>query len=134
MKPGETDSEKKRFRFIERIKSFRNAISGIRELFKHEHNARIHLVVLIVVILNGIIFEISASDWIAVVFASGVVFVSECFNTAIEYVSDSFTQEYNEKIKRAKDIAAAGVLISAIVSVIIGLIIFLPKIYRLISA
>jgi diacylglycerol kinase len=130
MKPVDQDSGIKKFKIIERLKSFRNAFSGIATLVKHEHNARIHLVILIVVVFLGISLKISAFDWIAVVFASGLVFISESFNTALECLSDAVSSEYNEKIRRAKDLAAGGVLISAIVSVIIGLIVFLPGIYR----
>ena len=54
----------------------------------------------------------------AILFVSGLVFVSECFNTAVEYLSDQITDEENENIRKAKDVAAAGVLISAIISVI----------------
>jgi diacylglycerol kinase len=58
--------------------------------------------------------------------------VSECFNSAIEYLSDQITVEENDNIRRAKDVAAAGVLISAVISVATGIIIFLPEIFSLI--
>lgn len=132
MKTGEQDDKIKKFNINERLKSFRNAFSGIAGLLRYEHNARIHLFILIVVLLAGIFSGISSSDWIAIVFASGLVFISECFNTAIEYLSDVVSPEYNEKIKGAKDVAAAAVLISAIIAVIIGIIVFLPHMYKLI--
>ena len=132
MKARDKDDQIKKFDINEQLKSFRNAFSGIAGLFRYEHNARIHLFILIVVLLSGIFLRISPSDWIAIVFVSGLVFVSECFNTAVEYLSDVVSPEYNEKIKGAKDVAAAGVLISAFISVIIGMIVFLPEIYRLI--
>jgi diacylglycerol kinase (ATP) len=131
MKAGEHDDQIKKFKINERLKSFRNAFSGIAGLLRYEHNARIHLLILIVVLLVGIFLRISSSEWIAVVFASGLVFISECFNTAVEYLSDVVSPEYNEKIKGAKDVAAAGVLISAIIAVIIGVIVFLPHLYML---
>lgn len=132
MKTGEQDDKIKKFNINERLKSFRNAFSGIAGLLRYEHNARIHLFILIVVLLAGIFSGISSSDWIVIVFASGLVFISECFNTAIEYLSDVVSPEYNEKIKGAKDVAAAAVLISAIIAVIIGIIVFLPHMYKLI--
>ena len=132
MKAGEQDEQIKKFNINERLKSFRNAFTGIITLLRQEHNARIHLVILVVVLASGIFLRISSSDWIAIFFAAGLVFISECFNTAIEYLSDAVSPEYNEKIKSAKDVAAAGVLIAAIVSVVIGIIVFLPEIYRLI--
>jgi diacylglycerol kinase len=121
----------RKFRLIDRLRSFRSAFSGIWVLFKYEHNSRIHLVILILVITAGIILKITLIDWIEIIFASGLVFASECFNTAIEYLGDIISPGYNERIKKAKDVAAAGVFCSALISVIIGIIIFTPKIYRL---
>ena len=122
-----------RFSFNARMKSFKNAFSGIAILFRFGHNARIQLMIFIIVIFMGLILKISATGWVAIILVSGFVFVCECFNTAIEYLSDAVTQEQNENIRRAKDVAAAGVLISAIISVIIGIVVFLPEIYELIA-
>jgi diacylglycerol kinase (ATP) len=133
MKPGELNEKTKKFNINDRLHSFSYAFSGVACLFRYEHNARIHLFVFIVVLLAGIILRISSSGWVAIFFASGLVFISECFNTAIESLSDVVSPEYNEKIKNAKDVAAAGVLISAIISVIIGLFVFIPAISSLIS-
>jgi diacylglycerol kinase len=117
---------------VERLKSFRDAFRGIVTLLRFEHNARIHLVILLIVIMAGILLRISMSDWTALMFVSGLVFISECFNTAIENLSDLITERQNENIRRAKDVAAAGVLLSAIISVTVGLIIFIPAILRLV--
>lgn len=125
------DYKKKEFRISERLKSFSYGFQGIGILIRNEHNARIHLFILIIVIVAGILFRISGSDWMAILFVTGLVFASECFNTAVEYISDLITDEKEENIRRAKDVAAAGVLISAIISVITGLIIFLPKVFNL---
>jgi diacylglycerol kinase (ATP) len=124
---------KEKFNFSDRLKSFRFAFHGLKELLKYEHNARIHLVLVIISIVAGILLRISSSDWIAIAIVSGLVFASECFNTAIESISDLVSPEDNEKIKKAKDVAAGGVLISAIVSVIVGLIVFIPEILRLLK-
>lgn len=132
MKAGEQDDQRKKFNIYERLKSFRNAFSGIAVLLRYEHNARIHLFILVLVLLAGILLRISSSEWIAIAFASGLVFISECFNTAVEYLSDVVSPGNNEKIKKAKDVAAAGVLISAIIAVIIGSIVLLPYIFKLI--
>jgi diacylglycerol kinase (ATP) len=130
MKPGEA-YKKKKFRVSDRIKSFRNAFSGISVLVRYEHNARIHLVILILVISAGLLFHLRTSEWISIIFAAGFVFMSESFNTAIEYLSDVVSPEHNEKIGIAKDLAAAAVMISVITSVMVGLIVFIPKIIRL---
>jgi diacylglycerol kinase len=129
---GRKDKEfqKKEFRLTSRLKSFIPAFHGIVTLVRYEHNARIHLFVLIPVIVAGIFLRISTTDWLAILFVSGLVFASECFNTAIEYLSDLITDEQNENIRRAKDVAAAGVLIASAVSVITGFIIFIPEILK----
>ena len=119
----------KTFSLKDRLKSFKYAFSGIRDLLKQEHNARIHLVILLLVITAAIVLKISSSGWIAIIFAAGLVFIGECFNTAIENLSDAVSPEKNEKIKIAKDIAAAGVLIAAVTAVIIGMIVFLPAFF-----
>jgi len=125
---------KKKFNLADRLKSFKNAFSGLGYLLRFEHNARVHLFIIIIVIIAGLFLRLSAINWIAIVYASGLVLISECFNTAVEYLSDVVTQEQNEKIKKAKDVAAAGVLISAIISVIIGIFVFLPAIYKLFAS
>ena len=126
------DSDMK-FSIIARLKSFKNAFSGVRALLKSEHNARIHLIILILVIVTGIMLSISSIEWIVILVVTGLVFVSECFNTAVEYLSNVVSPGYDDKIKMVKDIAAAGVLIAAVISVIIGIVVFLPKIYRLLD-
>ena len=128
------NSSKEKFSLLARLKSFKHAFSGLVCLFRFEHNARIHLLIFITVIIAGFFFRISANDWIAVLFVSGLVFISECINTSIEYLSDVVTNEHNENIKIAKDVAAAAVFISAIISVIIGLIVFIPAICMFIGS
>jgi diacylglycerol kinase (ATP) len=127
------DYKKKNLSLIERLKSFRAAFNGIGTLLKYEHNARIHLFILAMVIIAGIFFGISATEWLAILFVTGLVFAGECFNTAVEYLADLITDEQNENIRRAKDVAAAGVLISALISVLTGLIIFIPEIKKLLN-
>ncbi len=124
------DSNRK-FSVNERIRSFRYAFSGLIKLFREEHNVLIHLGILIIVIISGVYFRISKSDWIAIAIVSGMVFASECFNTAIEYLSDFVSPGFNEKIKIVKDVAAAGVLISVISSIAVGLYIFSPELIKL---
>jgi diacylglycerol kinase len=110
--------------------SFRHAFSGIIALIKSEYNARIHLVILILVVIAGIVLKISPAHWIAVLLVSGLVIASECFNTALEYLSDVVAPDTNPMIRKAKDVAAAGVLVSALTAAITGLIIFIPAILR----
>ncbi len=121
-------SDTEPFSFQRRIKSFTFAIRGIIRLVKHEHNARIHLVILVLVIVAGLIFKLGPYEWMAVVFASGLVFVSELFNTAIEKLADEVDPKWNERIGQVKDYAAGAVLMSALVAIIIGALVFIPGI------
>ena len=110
--------------------SFRNAFSGMFYLVKSENNARIHIIILSLVIITGLVLKISPAHWIAISLAAGLVLAGECFNTAIEYLCDVISPGHDSGIRRVKDLAAAGVLISAIISVITGLIIFVPALLR----
>ena len=121
----------KRFSLNTSIKSFRYAFSGLSSLIRNEPNAIVHLAILVIVIIAGIFFRISKSDWIAIAIVASMVFTSECFNTGIEYLSDFISPEHNDKIKNIKDIASAGVLVSAIGSVVAGVLIFLPELIKL---
>jgi diacylglycerol kinase len=126
-------SKNNKFSLAERIRSFRYAFRGIASLLRDEHNARIHLAILLAVIAAGILLKISLSDWIAILIVSGLVFISECFNTAIENLADLIADQPNEYIRKAKDVAAAGVLLSAVISVAVGLIVFIPAVLKLIQ-
>jgi diacylglycerol kinase len=117
----------------QRMRSFRYAFRGMASLLRYEHNARIHLAILVAVIAAGILLKISLADWMAILIVSGLVFISECFNTAIENLADIIADQPNEYIRRAKDVAAAGVLLSAIIAVAVGLMVFIPAILKLIQ-
>ncbi|MFI3239096.1 MAG: diacylglycerol kinase family protein [Bacteroidales bacterium] len=119
------------FTLRKRLKSFRYAFSGIYQLVRYEHNAWIHLLCMVAVIIAGVLLDISTMEWIVVTFAIGGVIATEAFNSALEQLADVVSPEYNQGIKRTKDLAAAAVLIVAITAAIVGLIIFLPKIINL---
>jgi len=123
--------KQQKFSFMKRIKSFIPAFKGLKILFNEEHNSRIHLIATICVLVASIMLKISAIEWIVIIYAIGLVFVVEIINSAIENIADFVSPEKNETIKKIKDLAAAGVLISSITAFIIGLIIFLPKALKL---
>ena len=122
-----------RFSLRKRLKSFRFAIKGIKTLIKNEHNARIHIVALICVIGLGFFFNISLTEWIAITIVSGLVILTELLNTAVERLSDFIESDWNERIGIIKDYCAGAVLISAVISVIVGGLIFIPKIIEMIK-
>jgi len=117
----------RKFSFSERIKSFGNAFRGIFYAFKTQPNIWIHSLAIVVVVIAGFIFKLDAMEWGLVVLAIGLVLVSEMINTAIEWLIDLVSPDYSEKAGLIKDVAAGAVLIAAVISVIIGAIVFLPK-------
>ena len=112
--------------------SFKYAFSGFATSFKEERNMRFHILAIIIVAICGIYFNISRFEWIICTILFALVVSAELINTAIENVADMISQEKNPKIKVIKDVSAAAVLVNAIASIIVGLIIFLPKFQNLI--
>ena len=112
-----------------RIKSFGYALQGIWKTFATERNMQIHLVIAILVVICGFIFNISRIEWLFCLLCFGLVFGAELINSAIENIVDLVSPERNELAKNAKDMAAGAVLVCAIFSAIIGLIIFVPKVF-----
>lgn len=105
---------------------------GIKALIG-EHNARIHAVIAAIVVIAGFVLKISCREWIAIVLCIAAVIGAEAFNSALEVLADRITCEIDPLIGRAKDLAAGAVLIVAIGAVIVGLLIFIPKIISLFS-
>jgi len=116
------------------LKSFYFAFTGIKTAYL-QRNFKIHLIVVVIVTFFGIFFTISSLEWIIILFCFGLVISTEIFNTAIEEICNllklklklDYLDTWNPR-----NLAAGAVLISAIISAIIGLIIFLPKITSLI--
>ena len=113
--------------FSREAESFACAFRGIAALLKSEVHARIHLAATILVIALGWWCEITRGEWLAVILALGLVWVAEALNTAIEYVADLAHPEEHPEVKKLKDLAAAAVLFASIASLVVGLIVFLPR-------
>ena len=111
--------------------SFKYAFEGVHRELKEEQNLKIHILIMILVIIAGFILKLSPMEWIICIILFGFVIALELINTAIELTVDLAMPEIHPKAKAAKDIAAAAVLVSATCSVIIGVIIYLPKIINL---
>jgi diacylglycerol kinase len=120
-----------KFSIAKRLRSFVYAFNGLHLLFKDEANAWIHLLAAICVVVSGFVFNIKIYEWIAVVFAIGLVFSLEIINSSIEKIADFVCPERNSQIKKIKDLSAAAVLVGALVAFIIGSLIFIPKILSL---
>lgn len=122
-----------KFSLKKRIKSFKYAYNGIAVLFKEEHNARIHAVATLLVVIAGFIFHLSCFEWVAIVFAIGIVLSAEAVNSALERTADFVKAERDDRKRDIKDLGAAAVFICAITAAIIGCLIFIPKIIALCS-
>jgi diacylglycerol kinase (ATP) len=116
----------RRLTLLARLKSFGYALQGIAFMLKTQHNAWLHGVATIAVIALAVYCDVSASDWRWLIVAMGMVWVGETINTAVEYVCDVVSPDYNHAVKHAKDIAAGGVLIAAVASLVIGALTFWP--------
>lgn len=115
------------------VRSFIYAGNGIKYCFKNEPNFRIHLLAIIVVIIMGFSFRINTTEWVFVIGCCTIVTSAEMLNTALEKICDLISKETHPLIKTAKDAAAGAVLICAAGSVLIGTLIFIPKIIHLIK-
>ncbi len=116
--------------------SFRDAFAGLGYVLRTQRNARVHLVVGLAVVAVGLAFQrtnvaLSRAEWLVLVVVIGLVFAAECFNTAVEALVDLLSPDWHERAKVAKDTAAATVLCGAIAAVVVGLIVFLPRLARL---
>ena len=119
--------KQQRFSIRARIKSIETAINGIIIVAKEEHNARLHIIATLAVIIVASLLNITAIEGSLLIFAIGLVWTSEAFNSAIEALADEVSGAYSIGIKKTKDIAAGAVLISSLSALGIGLLIFLPK-------
>jgi diacylglycerol kinase len=124
----DSQQEKNAWRKVKYSEKFSNAFRGMYVAFRATSHAYVHVTAALAVIILGCYFDISNFEWIAIIFAIGFVLVSEAFNTAIEIDIDLTSPEYHPYARDTKDVAAAAVLLSVFTSVIVGLIVFLPKI------
>lgn len=113
--------------------SFIDAGRGCATVFRTEWNFRIHIGLALLVIIAGFCFKISTAEWIAIILSAGLVFQAEVLNTALEYLADALHPKADRGIGMAKDAAAGAVLIAAVAAAIVGAIIFLPKLWTILS-
>jgi diacylglycerol kinase (ATP) len=121
-------SEKKRFSIIARARSFKYAVRGMGIILKTQHNFWIQIAGAAIVAFMGTFFRISASEWEVLILAVTAVFVAESFNTAMEIDIDLTSPHYHPYARDTKDVAAGAVLLAVLGAVLIGCIIFIPKI------
>ena len=110
-----------------RIKSFKYALKGMWLLITTEHSIMVQVAIGFIVMFFGWWYRISATEWILQILAIGIVLVAESLNTAIEKICDFIHPDHHKRIGFIKDISAGAVSFAAISAIIIGLIIYLPK-------
>lgn len=115
------------------LNSFGFAMQGIADLIRSEQNARIHLFVSFWVVIAGLLTGLSSTEWCLIALCIGLVFSAEAFNTVVEKLVDHLFPDKHETARFAKDVAAGGVLLCAIMAVVCGLLIFIPKWWVLIQ-
>ena len=115
------------------IDSINHALDGINYTIEHERNFKIEIIIAILVILAGVFFKVSKTEWILLLLTTASVLVLELINTSIERCVDLVTKDYHELAKNAKDISAGAVLLMSLFSVGVGIIIFVPKILEMIG-
>ncbi|MCB0473580.1 MAG: diacylglycerol kinase family protein [Flavobacteriaceae bacterium] len=122
------ENNKKHNFLIGRLKGVRYAIRGVWLLLTTEPSIIVQFFIAVIMTIAGFIFQISTTEWILQLLAIGLVMTAEALNTAIEKLTDYIQPEYDKKIGFIKDIAAGAPAIAAIIAVIIGVLIYLPKI------
>jgi diacylglycerol kinase (ATP) len=116
------------------IRSFGYAFKGLAHAAKTQLNFRIHLVASMLAVFLGYALHVSTNECLWIALCITMVLMAELFNTALEFLVDLVSTDYNELAGHVKDIAAGAVVIAAIFAVTTGLVIFLPKILTLIHA
>ena len=109
------------------LQSFANAFVGISTFFTADRNGKIHIAITLVVLAAGFAFKITAIEWMIILLCIAIVIALEMMNNALEKLCDKVEPDHNQVIKIIKDVSAAAVLWTTIISIVIGLIIFIPK-------
>ena len=113
------------------LRSFGPALAGLAWALKTQRNLQVHAFATVLVAVFGIWLQLADWEWCAVLLASGLVLAAELLNTALEALADRVSREWEEPIRRVKDAAAAAVLLAALAALGVGLVVFLPKLWRL---
>ena len=112
---------------VRRWKSFGHAFRGMAYLLRSQPHARLHALATVMVAGLGFALKVSRGEALALVLAVGLVWMAEAANTAVETLADAVHPDHHPLVGRAKDVAAAGVLISALAALVVGLLVFIPR-------
>lgn len=115
------------FSLAGRARSFSHAFRGIGVLLARQHNARVHLAATLLVVALAAWLRVSRGEWALLVAAMGLVWMAEALNRAVEELADAVHPGQHPGVGRAKDVAAAGVLLAAVAAAVIGGLILIPR-------
>ncbi len=113
------------------LRSFGPAMAGLAWALKTQRNLQVHAFATVLVVVFGIWLQLVDWEWCVVLLAAGLVCAAELLNTALEVLADRVSKEREEPIRRVKDAAAAAVLVAALAALGVGLVVFVPKLWRL---
>lgn len=113
------------------IRKFGNAFRGIAEAIRVDNSFKFHFTAAIAAVILGFLLRISEEEWAVLVIVIGLVLVAEMFNTVVELMAKLVTKEQNEVARQLLDISAGAVLLTSIVSVIVGIVIFGGKLCKI---
>jgi diacylglycerol kinase len=108
------------------FKSFQYAFRGLGKIFREEQNLQVELIIAIIAIAAGIYFKLSSIEWCVIIIAIFSVLLAETLNSAVERLADVLRPRIHQYVKEIKDIMAAAVMLSSLMAVVVGLIIFFP--------
>ena len=126
-----SELQNKKFGFKRFVASFKNSFNGLKYAYLNEQSLFIHAIATIFSIILGYVLKIELNEWLIMMTLLVITAILELLNTAIESVCDAVTLEKSERIKISKDTASAAVFLSSLVTLIVGLFIFVPKIIAL---
>ena len=119
------------FTFTGRLRSVRYAVRGVRTMLAGQHNAWVHAAASVAVVVAGIAFRLPPGEWCWLVAAMMAVWTAEALNTAFEFLCDVASPGFHPMVEKSKDVAAGGVLLSAVGAAAIGLLVFVPHMLAL---
>lgn len=114
-----------------KISSFKHAARGIYLLIKTQRNGRFHFLAAVMAIFLGVYTELSLPEWCLVILCIGMVISLEGMNTGLEFLTDLVSPEYHKLAGNAKDVAAGAVLVGSVAALVIGFLLFVPKLVHL---
>jgi len=129
----DTEEELKSWEEVKKKNRFSHAIRGLHVFWKTTRNLKIHLTVALIAIFLGYYFCITEGEWVSLVFAIVIVLVAEAFNTALEIDINLTSPKFHPFARDTKDVAAGAVFIASLGAVIVGIVIFVPKLLGMIQ-